>query len=122
MASQRDIERLYAATIWEADHIVPWSDPIFESVSSNVYIEDRVGWTENWIMRHLSRLERRGKPVDSTESGCPTYKGAREQASSAFLDEDLAKYPYDEDDQASYIARYCEMLNKANISGAFSTG
>jgi len=111
----------YAATVWEAEDIVPWSDPIFESVSSNAYVQDKVGWTQNCVMKHLSGLGKYGKPVNSTEWGCPTYKGAREQASSAFLDEDLAKYPYDEDDQVSYIAQYCDMLNKVNISGAFYT-
>ncbi|MEM2865066.1 MAG: hypothetical protein QXR65_07380, partial [Candidatus Bathyarchaeia archaeon] len=33
--------------------------------------------------------------------------------------EDLAKYPYNEDEQVNYIAQYCNMLNRAKISGAF---
>jgi len=109
----------YAATVWEADDIVPWSDPIFESVSSDDYIWDKVGWTENVVRRHLAGLKRYGKPVNSTEWGCLTYKGASQEW--GFTDSDLAKYPYDEDEQANYIAQYCSMLDKADISGAFYT-
>jgi hypothetical protein len=29
--------------------------------------------------------------------------------------------PYDENDQADYVRRYCDMLNRARISGCFYT-
>jgi len=107
----------YAATPDEAASIVPWSDPIFESVSSDAYIWEKAGWTEDWVVKHLSELKEFGKPVNSTEWGCLTYKGASQEW--GFTDEDFAKYPYDEDEQARYIAQYCNMLNRAHISGAF---
>lgn len=107
----------YAATIDEAAYIVPWSDPIFESVSSDAYVWDKAGWTEDWIVKHLSELKKFGKPVNSTEWGCLTYKGASQEW--GFTDEDFANYQYDEDEQANYIAQYCNVLNTARISGAF---
>jgi PKD repeat protein len=108
----------YAATPDEAASIVPWSDPIFESVSSDAYIWENVGWTENWIVNHLSELKRFRKPVNSTEWGCMTYKRASQEWYHD-APEDLAKYPYDEDEQTKYIAQYCNTLNRARISGAF---
>jgi hypothetical protein len=110
----------YAATIDEASYIVPWSDPIFESVSSDAYIWEKVGWTENWVVNHLSELESFRKPVNSTEWGCMTYKKASQEWYHD-APEDLEKYPYDEDEQAEYIAQYCNMLNRARIAGAFYT-
>jgi hypothetical protein len=107
----------YAATMDEAADIVPWSDPIFESVSSDAYIWDKAGWTEDYIINHLNKLKMYRKPVNSTEWGCLTYKGASQEW--GFTEEDFAKYPYDEDEQANYIKRYCNMLNKARIDGAF---
>ncbi|MEM2864966.1 MAG: hypothetical protein QXR65_06860, partial [Candidatus Bathyarchaeia archaeon] len=107
----------YAATPDEAERIVPWSDPIFESIGTDAYIWDKVGWTENWVLKHFSKLKKFGKPINVTEWGCLTYKGASQEW--GFTNEDFAKYPYDEDEQASYINRYCKMLNRANISGAF---
>jgi hypothetical protein len=107
----------YAATMDEAADIVPWSDPIFESVSSDAYIWDKAGWTEDYIINHLNKLKMYRKPVNSTEWGCLTYKGASQEW--GFTEEDFAKYPYDEDEQANYIKRYCNMLNRARIDGAF---
>jgi hypothetical protein len=110
----------YAATIMECEsNLVPWSDPIFESVGTDAYVWDKVGWTQDWIIHHLDRLTRYGKPVNSTEWGCLTYKRASQEW--AFTDADLAEYPYDEDEQANYIQQYCEMLNRAKIDGAFYT-
>lgn len=109
----------YAATVWEAEDFVPWSDPIFESVGTDAYIFEPNGGTENWAIRHLTGLKRYGKPVNSTEWGCLTYK--RASLEWGFTDSDLAKYPYDEDEQANYIQQYCNMLNRADISGAFYT-
>jgi hypothetical protein len=107
----------YAATMDEAADIVPWSDPIFESVSSDAYIWDKAGWTEDYIINHLNKLKMYRNPVNSTEWGCLTYKGASQEW--GFTEEDFAKYPYDEDEQANYIKRYCNMLNRARIDGAF---
>ena len=106
----------YAAIPWEADNVVPWSDPIFESVGSDAYIWDKVGWTESWVINHLSGLKLFRKPVNSTEWGCMTYKNASNDWQVA-----VEKYPYDENEQANYIARYCNMLNKAKINGAIYT-
>jgi hypothetical protein len=120
MAIKYGYQIAYAATMDEASYIVPWSDPIFESVSSDAYIWEKIGWTENWIVNHLSELKKFRKPVNSTEWGCMTYKRASQEWYHD-APEDLAKYPYDEDEQAKYIAQYCNMLNRARISGAFYT-
>jgi hypothetical protein len=111
----------YDATIEEGDRIVPWSDPIFESVGTSAYIWDRAGWTESWIAERLARLRRFGKPVNFSEWGCLTYRGA----AAEFIGVNMASSPYDEDEQANYIMRYCSMLNKLNsydrnnVNGAF---
>jgi hypothetical protein len=107
----------YAASIGE-ENLVPWSNPIFESVGIDAYIWNRVGWTENWIIDLLKRLKKFGKPVNTTEWGCLTYKNASEDWQ---ITAGMEKYPYDEDEQANYIRQYCEMLNKAKINGAFYT-
>jgi hypothetical protein len=111
----------YAATIDEAESIVPWSDPIFESVGSDAYIWDKIGLTGNWVVNHLSGLKRFGKPVNSTEWGCLTYKGAIQGGWEGFWLSDTELPAYDEDEQARYIAQYCGVLNRARISGAFYT-
>lgn len=110
-------EIAYAAAIWETD-LVPWSDPIFESVGTDAYILDSVGLDEKWVINHLSSLRRFGKPVNSTEWGSMTFKGASSLAWPLYDEENQ---PYDEDEQANYIRRYFEMLNKANINGCFYT-
>jgi len=102
------------------DDIVPWSDPIFESVGTDAYITDSFGWTENWIATHLSGLKRYGKPVNSMEWGCMTFKGAGPIAATWRMYED--QHPYDEDEQANYIDNYCKMLNRTRIEGCFYTG
>jgi hypothetical protein len=111
----------YAATIDEAESIVPWSDPIFESVGSDAYIWDKIGLTGNWVVNHLSGLKRFGKPVNSTEWGCLTYKGAIQGGWEGFWLSDAELPPYDEDEQARYIEEYCGVLNRARIGGAFYT-
>jgi len=109
----------YAASVREALNVVPWSDPIFESVCTDAYIWDAVGGTAEWAINHFSQMKQYGKPVNSTEWCCKTYKGA---ANMWLNDLDaLKKYPYDEDEQANYIEKYCNMLNEANITGAFCT-
>jgi hypothetical protein len=47
----------YAAAIWEMD-LVPWDDPVFESVSSDAYLCDACGWGADWIVDHLQGLKR----------------------------------------------------------------
>lgn len=109
----------YAAAIWD-DDIVPWSDPLFESVSTDAYVFDKAGWTTDWISRHLTSLKRFGKPVNSAEWGCMTFKGAGAISGISPLYEN--QYPYDEEEQANYIDNYCKMLNHTRIDGCFYTG
>jgi len=111
-------EIAYAAAVWEIDS-VPWSDPMFESVCTNAYIMDRFGWTENWVIQHLSSLRRYGKPIISSEWGCMTFSGAGRVSAAGPLF--FAENPYDEDGQANYIKRYCNMLNLEKIDGCFYT-
>jgi hypothetical protein len=108
----------YSAAIWE-DDLIPWSNPIFESVCTDAYIFDSVGWTADWIKNHLSSLKRFGKPVNSAEWGCMTFTGAGVISGTSPLY--VEQNPYDEDEQANYIRNYCEMLNKADINGSFYT-
>jgi hypothetical protein len=106
----------YAATPWEAETVVPWAHPMFESVGTDAYVWDKMGWTEAYVIDHLNKMKMFRKPVYSTEWGCLTYKNASQDWQIA-----VDKYPYDEDEQANYIAKYCNMLNKAKITGAFYT-
>jgi hypothetical protein len=108
----------YAAAIWEID-LVPWDDPVFESVSSDAYLCDACGWNTDWIVRHLQELKTYRKPVNSSEWGCDTFSGAARIA--AFSPVYREQNPYDENDQADYVRRYCDMLNRARISGCFYT-
>jgi hypothetical protein len=73
-----------------------------------------MGWEK--ALKELSDLKRFGKPVTVSEFGCATYKGAGSWGAS---DLNMEEHPYDEDEQASYIEKYCDMLNKADIDGAF---
>ena len=106
----------YRAIATEAD-LVPWSDPVFESVGVDAYIQEGIGWTETWILDLLSRLKMYRKPVCSIEAGCFAIKGAGQIAGQA----PLSQNPLDEDEQANYIDRYCKMLNRAGIDGYFYT-
>ncbi|MCX6659536.1 MAG: PKD domain-containing protein [Candidatus Bathyarchaeota archaeon] len=108
----------YSAAIWE-DDLVPWKDPVFESVCTDAYVMDSVGWTANWIMNHLSSLKRFNKPVNSAEWGCMTFTGAGPISGTSPLY--VEQNPYDENEQANYIKHYLEMLNLSNISGSFYT-
>jgi len=105
----------YAAATWEIP-LVPWSDPSFGEVSPQLYIHDSIGQTESWALNQLSSLKRFGKPVIVSEFGCNTYTGAGTLAGAPLF---MKQNPYDEDEQANYIEKYCNMLNKANINGAF---
>lgn len=116
----------YSTAIPEQDHgLIPWSDPIFESVGVDAYMQDVIGWDENWVIQYLSRLRRYGKPVYSAEAGSMTFSGADELGAVIFQNEEgqfvWELRPYDEDAQANYIKRYCDMLNRARIDGYFYT-
>ena len=105
----------YAAMAGEIS-LVPWSDPIFGEVSPQMYPQYSPSATQAWAPKELSDLKRFGKPVIASEFGCATYKGAGLWGAN---DLNIAEHSYDEDEQASYIDKYCNMLNKADIDGAF---
>jgi hypothetical protein len=107
----------YRAIAWTEVDLVPWSNAAFESVGVDAYVQEGVGWTEDWILNLLSRLKMYRKPVCSMEAGCYAIKGAGRFAGQAPLPEN----PYDEDEQANYIRRYCDMLNRARIDGYYYT-
>lgn len=111
-------EIAYDSSLNEVD-LVPWSDPSFGSVDVGAYLVDAIGFNEGWIMDLFSRLKRFRKPVYSAEWGTMTFKGA--YANPWLLPSPGEDYPYDEDEQASYVRRYCEFLNRATISGCFYT-
>jgi hypothetical protein len=114
-------EIAYASIASEStDDLVPWADPIFESVGVDAYVQPITGWTEDWIYQLLRRMKRFGKPVHSMETGCMTYSGAAHNGGDQQLNV-WADRLYDEDEQASYIRRYCELLNRARIDGYFYT-
>ena len=110
-------EIAYRAIAYVEVDLVPWEQPIFESVGVDAYIQDGVGWTEDWILSLLSRLKQYRKPVYSMEAGCYSIAGAGPIAGQA----PVMGNPYDEDEQANYIRRYCNMLNRARIDGYFYT-
>ena len=111
-------EITYAATPWEANNVVPWSDPMFESIGVDAYIWDKVGWTEQYVIDELQHLSFRfNKQVIVTEWGCGTFKNASEDWQA----EPGSDYPYDEDEQANYIQQYCDMLNRSVATGCFYT-
>lgn len=109
-------EIAYAAAIFEVD-LIPWENPIFESVCTDAYVCVGCGWTEDWVFRHLSDLKRYRKPVNSSEWGCMTYHDAGYLAASALASQEA----YDEDEQANYVGRYCDLLNRAGIGGSYYT-
>lgn len=109
----------YAAAIWEVD-LVPWSDPAFEAVGTDAYVMDSVGITQDWILDHLSRAKRYGKPVNCTETGCMTFSGAY-RLGGVMPSNVWRTGPYDEEEQARYIQMYCRLLNRARINGYFYT-
>ncbi|MEM2998286.1 MAG: hypothetical protein QW542_04990 [Thermoproteota archaeon] len=107
----------YAAIAYGEIDVVPWENPIFESIGVDAYIQEGIGWTEDWILNLLSRLKKYNKPIQSMEAGCFTIKGAGKIAGLA----PVTTNPYDEDEQSNYIRKYCKMLNKARIDGYFYT-
>ncbi len=113
--SNYDYPVAYAAGKNEVD-LVPWGDPVFESICWNAYLQPAYGEDEQFLINKLSELRRFGKPIISSEFGSATYKGAAVSATTAV---GYQGQPYDEDEQANSIDRYCKMLNRAPIDGAF---
>jgi hypothetical protein len=104
----------YAAAVWEVD-LVPWSDPVFESVGVNALLREN----SSWIYDLLTSLRKYRKPIHSTEWGCGSYKGAVAGDQAQTLGGTLV---YDEDVQASHIKGYCDdVLNRTRIDGSFYT-
>jgi len=110
----------YAAIAWAEVDTVPWSHRSFESIGVDAYVQPEVGWTEDWIRNLLTSLKTYRKPVISTEAGCMSFSGADTRAGSNLLNT-WAERAYDEDVQAQYIHRYCELLNRTRIDGYFYT-
>jgi len=111
-------ELSYAAIpVVEVD-LVPWANPIFESIGVDAYIQDPSGWDEKWVIALLSRLKKFGKPVHSTDWGMASFEGA-DQFGGLSVEHLNENRPYDEEPQRRYIERYFKMLNQAKIAGCF---
>ena len=102
--------------IYEHD-LVPWSNPIFESVGVNVYIQPLVGQTKDWCIDFLESVKRFRKPVHATDWGVWSYEGADQYGGWSPLYG--SGRPYDESPQRRYIEEYCNMLNRARIDGCY---
>jgi len=113
----------YAAISYLETDIVPWEDPAFESVGVDAILEEGLGSTEDWVLDLLSHLKKYHKPIQSMEAGCMTFTGAGKVAGTAPLQTNsgIQELVYDEDEQANWIKRYCDLLNRARIDGYFYT-
>jgi hypothetical protein len=110
----------YAAIGFAEADMVPWENPVFDSVGVDVAVQDKYGCTEDWVVNLLSGLKKYRKPVNCMEAGCPTFTGAGKTAGTAptqFQD----TLQYDEDEQANWIRRECSALDRARIDGYFYT-
>jgi len=112
-------ELSYSAMAGGEIDLVPWENTIFESVGVDAYVMPVIGWDEGRIVDLLSRLKIYRKPVCSMEAGCVTFKGSAYYG--GVVPRDVSSRPYDEEEQAGYIKRYCDMLNRAGIDGYFYT-
>lgn len=110
----------YAAIAYLETDIVPWEDPAFESVGVDAILEEGLGCDESWVLELLSSLKKYNKPIQSMEAGCMTFTGAGKVAGTAPL-HTQETLNYDEDEQANWIKRYCDLLNTARIDGYFYT-
>ena len=110
----------YAAISYTETEIVPWEDPAFESVGVDAILEEGLGCTETWVFDLLSSLKKYRKPIQSMEAGCMTFTGAGRIAGTAPLHTQETLL-YDEDEQATWMKRYCDLLNRARIDGYFYT-
>jgi hypothetical protein len=113
IAKSYDYPVAYNAEPNEID-LVPWSNPIFESVGWNAYLHPQWGEDETFFIHKFSQLSGFGKPLIVSEFGSSTYSGA--------LTSDFQGQPYDEDEQAGNLDRYCKMLNLANAAGTLVNG
>ena len=111
----------YAAILVVEADLVPWENPVFESVGVDAMIQEKYGWTEDWIVDQLTRFKQKyHKPVVCMEAGCETFTGSSEVAGTSPLL--LAQERrYDEDEQANWLRRECDTLNRARIDGYFYT-
>lgn len=105
----------YAAELNEAN-FVPWEDPVLESVCIDLYLADAYGMNEQWMLNYLEKFGKFGKPINWSEFGCLTYTGGGHYG---YMTSAWATSPYDEDEQAKYIQRYCNTFSKAGIEGAY---
>lgn len=105
----------YAAEVNEAN-FVPWQDPALESVCIDLYFGDAYGVNEQWILNYMNKFRKFGKPINWSEFGCLTYTGG---GYYGFMTPAWATSPYDEDEQAKYIQRYCNTFSRADIEGAY---
>jgi len=110
----------YAAIAVVEIDVVPWHHPAFESIGVDAYLQDVIGWDEDWVISLLTSLKKYRKPVHSTEAGCLTFSGAAEIGGVITFGVWEGRQ-YDEEEQARYIERYCNMLNRARIDGYFYT-
>ena len=110
----------YASIAYPETDVVPWEDQTFESVGLDVILEPWDYSTERWVLGLLSNLKRYNKPIQSMEAGCMTFTGAARVAGTAPLHTQESQQ-YDEDEQANWLKRYCDLLNKARIDGYFYT-
>jgi hypothetical protein len=110
----------YAAIAVVEVDVVPWHHPAFGSIGVDAYLQDVTGWDEDWVISLLTSLKKYRKPVHSTEAGCLTFSGAAEIGGVITFGVWEGRQ-YDEEEQARYIERYCNMLNKARIDGYFYT-
>lgn len=98
-------------------HLVPWSDPVFGSIDFEAYLADKWHEDETFMIQRLLDLQKFKKPVNLSEFGCRSANGAAYDAGG---DWDPNK-PLDENEQANYIERYCNMVNKANANKPLAT-
>jgi hypothetical protein len=110
----------YAAIAYPEADVVPWEDSAFESVGVDAILEEGLGNAETWVLNLFSHLKKYDKPIQSMEAGCMTFTGAGRVAGTAPL-HTQESLQYDEDEQANWIKRYCDLLNRARIDGYFYT-
>jgi len=108
----------YAGTPWELDEdLIPWSNPVFESIGIDAYIHDFLGWNEDWMIALLNRLKRFKKPIHCADFGMMSYEDADKFGGWCPLY--ARENAYDEEPQVRYTRRTLDMLNRARIDGCF---
>jgi hypothetical protein len=111
----------YSAWWVEArDNLIPYSNPIFEAITLDAFLEDVNGLDEAFFSDLFSRLRRQHeKPVQSGEWGCFTYSGAARLGGNGMMNRYMSNATYNEDDQSKYIERYCRMSNETGLDGIY---